>query len=173
MRRVPRVKASTAVPPTACRRVNTICSSETPFPRHGITPPPQGPGCPKKAHPKRTSFRDEKHPAQLAALLKPKKMRTAACQFFYDCTGCGALLRPKVGDCCVFCPSGSLPWPPVQKSGKLSCYGIVAPQEGTGARARQRTARRSTSAFLDCGPGREPGHGTIAGLSNSPTSEAT
>ena len=30
-------------------------------------------------------------------------MPTDACQFFYDCRGCGALLRPKPGDCCVFC----------------------------------------------------------------------
>ena len=25
------------------------------------------------------------------------------CQFYYECEGCGALLRPKPGDCCVFC----------------------------------------------------------------------
>ena len=30
-------------------------------------------------------------------------MPTNACQFFYDCKGCGTLLRPKPGDCCVFC----------------------------------------------------------------------
>ena len=23
-----------------------------------------------------------------------------ACQFFYDCEGCGSLLRPRAGDCC-------------------------------------------------------------------------
>ena len=28
---------------------------------------------------------------------------TDACQFFYDCTACGARLRPTPGDCCVFC----------------------------------------------------------------------
>ena len=26
-----------------------------------------------------------------------------ACQFFWDCPGCGGVLRPKPGDCCVFC----------------------------------------------------------------------
>ena len=36
-----------------------------------------------------------------------------ACQFFYDCRGCGALLRPLPGDCCVFCSYGSAPCPPV------------------------------------------------------------
>jgi len=41
-------------------------------------------------------------------------MPTDACQFFYTCTGCGATLRPKPGDCCVFCSYGSLPCPPIQ-----------------------------------------------------------
>ena len=26
-----------------------------------------------------------------------------ACQHFYRCTGCGEMLKPKDGDCCVFC----------------------------------------------------------------------
>ena len=38
-----------------------------------------------------------------------------ACQFFYECTGCGTLLRPKPGDCCLFCSYGSVPCPPVQQ----------------------------------------------------------
>ncbi|WP_309612207.1 GDCCVxC domain-containing (seleno)protein [Sphingomonas sp.] len=41
-------------------------------------------------------------------------MPTDACQFFYDCTGCGAILRPKKGHCCVFCSYGSVPCPPIQ-----------------------------------------------------------
>ena len=41
-------------------------------------------------------------------------MPTDACQFFYECTGCGALLRPNKGDCCVFCSFGSVPCPPIQ-----------------------------------------------------------
>lgn len=41
-------------------------------------------------------------------------MPTDACQFFYDCKGCGAFLKPKPGDCCVFCSYGSVPCPPVQ-----------------------------------------------------------
>lgn len=43
-------------------------------------------------------------------------MPTDACQFFYDCQGCGALLRPKEGDCCVFCSYGSVPCPPIQET---------------------------------------------------------
>jgi len=41
-------------------------------------------------------------------------MPTDACQFFYDCPSCGELLRPKAGDCCVFCSYGDVPCPPVQ-----------------------------------------------------------
>jgi mercuric ion transport protein len=46
---------------------------------------------------------------------KAEIMPTDACQFFYECTGCGALLRLKPGDCCVFCSYGSVPCPPVQQ----------------------------------------------------------
>lgn len=50
-------------------------------------------------------------------------MPTNACQFFYDCTGCGVLLRPKKGHCCVFCSYGSVPCPPIQAdaSGASCC----------------------------------------------------
>jgi hypothetical protein len=37
-----------------------------------------------------------------------------ACQFFYDCKGCGVWLKPKSGDCCDFCGYGSVPCPPIQ-----------------------------------------------------------
>ncbi len=41
-------------------------------------------------------------------------MPTDACIDFYDCKGCGAILKPESGDCCVFCSYGSVPCPPVQ-----------------------------------------------------------
>lgn len=41
-------------------------------------------------------------------------MPTDACLFFWDCPGCGALIRPKPGHCCVFCSYGSVACPPVQ-----------------------------------------------------------
>jgi hypothetical protein len=47
-------------------------------------------------------------------LRRNETMPTDACQFFYECSGCGALLRPKPGDCCVFCSYGSVKCPPVQ-----------------------------------------------------------
>ncbi|MGB9053663.1 MAG: GDCCVxC domain-containing (seleno)protein [Pseudolabrys sp.] len=43
-----------------------------------------------------------------------ESMPTDACQLFYDCKGCGQRLRPKSGDCCVFCSYGSGPCPLVQ-----------------------------------------------------------
>ena len=45
---------------------------------------------------------------------KPERMPTHACQFYYECAGCGTLLRPKPGDCCVFCSFGSVKCPPMQ-----------------------------------------------------------
>jgi hypothetical protein len=50
-----------------------------------------------------------------------------ACQFFYECTGCGTLLRPKHGHCCVFCSFGSVPCPPVQE---LRTGGIGSTRHG-------------------------------------------
>lgn len=38
-----------------------------------------------------------------------------ACLFYYECKGCGRLLRPKAGDCCVFCSYGNVPCPTVQQ----------------------------------------------------------
>ena len=45
---------------------------------------------------------------------KEETMPTDACQFFYQCTHCGVRLRPKPGDCCVFCSYGSRPCPSKQ-----------------------------------------------------------
>lgn len=43
-------------------------------------------------------------------------MPVDACQFFYECKSCGTLLKPKAGDCCVFCSFGDTPCPPVQET---------------------------------------------------------
>ena len=47
-------------------------------------------------------------------------MPTDACVFFYDCPACHARLKPKQGDCCVFCSYGSVPCPPIQL-GAICC----------------------------------------------------
>lgn len=44
-------------------------------------------------------------------------MPTDACQWFYDCKGCKAVLKPKKGDCCVFCSYATVPCPPIQEGG--------------------------------------------------------
>jgi hypothetical protein len=59
-------------------------------------------------------------------------MPTDACQFFYECKSCGVLLKPKAGDCCVFCTYGDVPCPPIQE------------------------ARASGSAASCCAPGQPP-----------------
>jgi hypothetical protein len=41
-------------------------------------------------------------------------MPTDACLAFHECPACGAMLRPRAGDCCVFCSYGSVACPPVQ-----------------------------------------------------------
>ncbi|MDJ1159516.1 GDCCVxC domain-containing (seleno)protein [Chelatococcus sp. SYSU_G07232] len=45
-------------------------------------------------------------------------MPAEACLFFHVCRGCGTRLRPKPGDCCVFCSCGDscgdTPCPSVQ-----------------------------------------------------------
>jgi hypothetical protein len=47
---------------------------------------------------------------------KAERMPVDACRIVYECTGCGAILRPKPGDCCVFCSYGSVPCPPISLS---------------------------------------------------------
>jgi len=49
---------------------------------------------------------------------KTENMPENACQFFYECTGCNSILKPKNGDCCVFCSYGSVKCPPEQKGEK-------------------------------------------------------
>jgi len=44
-------------------------------------------------------------------------MPTDACIYFYECRGCGERLKPKPGDCCVFCSYGTVACPPVQQNG--------------------------------------------------------
>lgn len=50
-------------------------------------------------------------------------MPTDACLWFWECPGCHALLRPKPGDCCVFCSYGDVPCPSVQQ--RQACGGAA------------------------------------------------
>jgi hypothetical protein len=53
--------------------------------------------------------------------VETETMPTDACLWFYQCKGCGTLLKPKAGDCCVFCSYGTVKCPPVQASGQSCC----------------------------------------------------
>lgn len=51
---------------------------------------------------------------------KEEVMPTDACQWLYECESCGAVLRPKPGDCCVYCSYGTTKCPPMQ-AGPSGC----------------------------------------------------
>jgi hypothetical protein len=42
-----------------------------------------------------------------------------ACVARFECPSCGALVKPREGDCCVFCSYGTVPCPPIQAG--VSC----------------------------------------------------
>ncbi len=48
---------------------------------------------------------------------REETMNENSCLFYYECYNCKSVLKPKEGDCCVFCSYGSVKCPPVQ-SGK-------------------------------------------------------
>lgn len=39
---------------------------------------------------------------------KEETMPIDACQYFYECESCHSRLKPKDGDCCVFCSYGTV-----------------------------------------------------------------
>ena len=45
---------------------------------------------------------------------REERMPHDVCQFFYECTSCHHRMRPRPGDCCVFCSFGTVPCPPKQ-----------------------------------------------------------
>ena len=47
-----------------------------------------------------------------------EQMPLNACQVFYECKECKKVLKPKKGDCCVFCSYGDTPCPPIQINAK-------------------------------------------------------
>ncbi|WP_390593654.1 GDCCVxC domain-containing (seleno)protein [Simiduia litorea] len=53
---------------------------------------------------------------------KVELMPTDACQWFYECEGCHAVLNPLPGDCCVYCSFGNVKCPPIQM-GEACCGG--------------------------------------------------
>jgi hypothetical protein len=51
---------------------------------------------------------------------KREEMPLDACVYFYRCEGCAELLRPKSGDCCVFCSYADSVCPPRQAAAGLA-----------------------------------------------------
>ena len=47
-----------------------------------------------------------------------------ACIYFHECVSCHAMLRPRAGDCCIFCSYGSVKCPPIQQAS--SCCDAAA-----------------------------------------------
>ncbi len=63
------------------------------------------------------------------AYKKTETMPTEACLWFYQCEGCGELLKPKSGDCCVFCSYATVPCPPVQSGVDACCSSAHNPKK--------------------------------------------
>ena len=59
---------------------------------------------------------------------KEETMPTNACQFFYECTNCGKVLKPMQGDCCIFCSYGSVKCPSIQEQRKCNCTANGTPR---------------------------------------------
>ena len=57
--------------------------------------------------------------------LKEGSMPTNSCQFFYECTQCGRVMRPRPGDCCVYCSYGTVPCPSRQKERGHCCSALA------------------------------------------------
>ena len=53
--------------------------------------------------------------------VKDETMPTGYCQWFYECEGCRTVLKPKSGDCCVFCSYGTNKCPPIQEQPGSCC----------------------------------------------------
>jgi hypothetical protein len=52
---------------------------------------------------------------------KVEEMPTDACQYFYECENCHQVLKPKAGDCCVYCSYGTVKCPSIQEKGGTCC----------------------------------------------------
>ena len=54
---------------------------------------------------------------------REETMPIDACQFYYECESCKALLQPKPNHCCVFCSYGSVKCPPEQEASLCCTHG--------------------------------------------------
>lgn len=56
-------------------------------------------------------------------------MPTDACQYIHVCETCAVQLKPKSGDCCVYCSYGDVPCPPIQEERSGCCAGTSVANE--------------------------------------------
>lgn len=84
-------------------------------------------------------------------------MPVDACLFFYDCPACGARLRPKPGDCCVFCSYGDVPCPPRQAAARRGDGALACVADGwqQARRLRQKKPRQRGTGRGGCVWGRK------------------
>ncbi|MEA3641797.1 MAG: GDCCVxC domain-containing (seleno)protein [Lamprobacter sp.] len=54
-----------------------------------------------------------------------ERMPTDACVWFWECPDCGVLLKPKPGDCCVYCSYADIPCPPIQAGDGDCCQSTI------------------------------------------------
>lgn len=52
---------------------------------------------------------------------KTELMPVDSCRYFYECPACHELLKPKPGDCCVFCSYGTNKCPSKQEGAAGGC----------------------------------------------------
>ena len=69
-------------------------------------------------------LRIDHHMPRLASHRSTETMPTDACQYVYVCKQCGLQMKPKKGDCCVFCSYGDVPCPPIQEE-RAGCCPIL------------------------------------------------
>jgi hypothetical protein len=86
---------------------------------------------------------------------------TNACQFFYECTNCKTLLRPKPGDCCVFCSFDSVKCPSSRNSAAASGDVTANSWSASVTQSRYLTPSRSPSCQI-YGPKSLRSHGPIS-----------
>src|SRR4030088_1686300 len=80
-----------------------------------------------------------------------EQMPTDACQFFYDCKGCGERLKPLSGDCCVFCSYGSSAVSANPTEWKTRMLWLVEhPEASLWSGVRERPHARSISLLFAC-----------------------
>ncbi len=54
----------------------------------------------------------------VCSVTQKAEMPLNACQHFFICVSCATVLKPKQGDCCVFCSYADVKCPPKQLEDK-------------------------------------------------------